>query len=76
LFRSTVGGPLTITGTTGDVQVLGGAVRGPATLAGNQAPVFAGVTVKGPLSCAGNATAPDDLDIDNTVHGPALGQCR
>jgi hypothetical protein len=76
LFRSTVGGPLTVTGTTGDVQVLGGTVRGPATLASNGAPVFAGVTVQGPLSCAGNATAPNDVHIANTVHGPSLGQCR
>ncbi|HEX6356485.1 M64 family metallopeptidase [Actinophytocola sp.] len=76
LFRSEVSGPLTVFGTTGDVQVLGGRVRGPATLTGNQAPVFAGVTVRGPLTCAGNATAPDDLDIENRVHGPSLGQCR
>ena len=75
LFHSTVSGPLTITGTTGDVQVLGGTVRGPATLSGNGAPVFAGVTVNGPLSCAGNAAAPDSVRVANTVHGPSLGQC-
>jgi hypothetical protein len=74
LFRSTAG-PLTITGTAGDVQVLGGSIRGPATLTGNQAPVFAGVTVRGPLSCTGNATAPDDLAIPNKVRGPSFGQC-
>jgi hypothetical protein len=76
LFRTAVGGPLTVAGATGDVQVLGGKVRGPATLAGNKAPVFAGVTVHGPLTCTGNATAPDNARIPNTVHGPTLGQCR
>jgi hypothetical protein len=76
VFRSEISGPLTVVGATGDVQVLGGKVRGPATLTGNNAPVFAGVTVQGPLTCAGNTTAPDDLRIPNKVHGPSLGQCR
>lgn len=76
LFHSAVSGPLTITGTTGDVQVLGGTVRGPATLTGNGAPVFAGVTVNGPLSCAANTAVPNDLEIANNVHGPSLDQCR
>jgi len=76
LFRSMVGGPLSVSGATGDVQVLGGTVRGPVTLTGNRAPVFAGVTVNGPLTCTGNTSAPDNLRIPNTVHGPSLGQCR
>jgi IgA Peptidase M64 len=76
LFRATVGGPLTITGVSSDVQILGGTIRGPATITGNRAPVFAGVTVNGPLSCVSNATAPDDLGIANQVHGPSAGQCR
>jgi IgA peptidase M64 len=76
LFGSSVAGPLTVTGATGDVQILGGTVRGPATLTGNVAPLFAGVTVHGTLSCTRNNTAPDDLRIANTVHGPVLGQCR
>jgi hypothetical protein len=76
LFRTSVGGPLAITGTTGDVQIVGGAVRGPAVLAGNRAPVFAGVTVDGALSCTGNATTPNDVHIANVVHGPSTGQCR
>jgi hexosaminidase len=66
---------LTITGATGEVQVLGGTVRGPVTLTRNAAPAFAGVTVSGPLSCTGNGTAPADLKIPNTVRGPATGQC-
>jgi hypothetical protein len=76
LFRSSVAGPLAVTGTTGAVQVLGGTVRGPVTLTGNVAPVFAGVTVHGALTCTRNTTAPDDLRVANTVHGPVLGQCR
>jgi hypothetical protein len=76
LFHTTVGGPLTITGTTGAVQVLGGAVRGPVSLTRNDSPAVAGVTVSGPLTCAANTTAPADLGIPNTVHGPATGQCR
>jgi len=75
LFGSTVRGPLSVVGATGDVQVLGGHVRGPVSLTGNRAPVFAGVTVQGPLACIGNATAPDNLRIPNTVHGPTQGQC-
>jgi hypothetical protein len=75
LFRSTVTGPLSISGGTGDVQILGGIVHGPVTLSANRAPVFAGVTVKGPLNCVGNAAAPDNLRIANTVHGPTTGQC-
>jgi IgA peptidase M64 len=75
LFRSTVRGPLSVGGVTGDVQILGGVVHGPVTLSGNRAPVFAGVTVKGPLTCVGNTAAPDDLRIANTVGGPAAGQC-
>lgn len=76
LFRSSVAGPLSVTGAAGDVQVLGGDVRGPVTLTGNAAPAIAGVTVHGALTCTGNATAPDDLRIANTVHGAVLGQCR
>jgi hypothetical protein len=75
LFHTTVDGPLTITGVRGAVQVLGGTVRGPASLTGNRAPTFAGVTVSGPLSCGGNTTAPADLNIPNTVGGPSGGQC-
>ncbi len=74
-FHSSVGGSLAITGVRGEVQVLGGSVLGPVTLTGNRSPVFAGVTVGGPLTCTGNATAPDDLDIPNTVGGPSTGQC-
>jgi hypothetical protein len=76
LFRTNVNGPLSVRRTTGDVQVLGGTVRGPVTVAGNGAPVLAGTTVFGPLSCTGNGSAPDNLDIANTVHGPTTGQCR
>jgi hypothetical protein len=76
LFRSTVGGPLTITGVSSGVQILGGTIRGAVALTRNASPVLAGVTVRGPLSCVGNSTAPDDLGVANSVHGPALGQCR
>jgi hypothetical protein len=75
LFRSTVAGPLSISGGTGEVQILGGVMHGPVTLSANRAPVFAGVTVEGPLNCVGNSAAPDNLRIANTVHGPTTGQC-
>jgi hypothetical protein len=76
LFHSSVAGALTVTGTTGDVQLLGGTVRGPVMLTGNGAPLVAGVTVHGAMSCVRNSTAPDDLGIANKVAGPVLGQCR
>jgi hypothetical protein len=77
LLRSTVSGPATITGTSTDVTLLGGTIRGPLTLSGSRgrAPVVAGVTVSGPLTCAGNTPAPENLRAPNTVHGPRTGQC-
>jgi hypothetical protein len=76
LFHSTVSGPVVVEGVSSGVQILGGTIRGAVTLARNAAPVFAGVTVHGPLSCTGNTAAPDDLGVANSVHGPTLGQCR
>jgi IgA peptidase M64 len=76
LFHSTVSGPVMVEGVPGGVQILGGTIRGAVTLARNAAPVFAGVTVHGPLSCTGNTVAPDDLGVTNSVRGPTVDQCR
>ena len=77
LLNSTVAGGVSITGTP-DVTLVGGTVRGPVTLSRDgtpRAPVVAGVTVLGPLSCTGNAPAPENLRAPNTVRGPRTGQC-
>lgn len=79
LLNSTVRGPVAITGATTDVTIVGGTVDGSVTLSANhtgtRAPVVAGVTVNGPLSCAGNTPAPENLRAPNTVRGPRTGQC-
>jgi hypothetical protein len=79
LLTSTVRGPLTVTGATVGVTVVGGTVAGPVRLVdnrtGSRAPVVAGVTVDGPLTCTGNAPAPENLRAPNTVRGPRTGQC-
>lgn len=78
LLRTTVSGRVSVTGATG-VTIVGGAVNGALTLSGNRTgdrePVVAGVAVRGPLACAGNAPAPSNLGAPNDVRGPATGQC-
>ena len=39
------------------------------------APLVAGNTVKGPLTCTGNSPAPTNLEVANSVSGPKFGQC-
>ncbi|WP_092528492.1 M64 family metallopeptidase [Amycolatopsis arida] len=79
LLRSTVRGPVRIAGTTEDVTIVGGRVRGPLELTGNatgdRAATVAGTAVTGPLSCSGNVPAPTSLHAPSTVTGPATGQC-
>ena len=78
LLNSTVRGPVTLRGTTADVTLVGGSVRGAVTLSSNRtarAPVVAGVTVRGPLVCQGNTPAPENLRAPNSVQGPRTGQC-
>ncbi|OLF17444.1 M64 family metallopeptidase [Actinophytocola xanthii] len=79
LLNSTVVGRLTVTATRRDVTFVGGTVHGPVVLSGNRtgerAPVLAGLAVRGPLACVGNAPAPVDLEVSNEVTGPTAGQC-
>jgi hypothetical protein len=77
LFNTNVVGPVSVSGTTGDVTIVGGRFVGPILLSDNhgRAPVLAGATVTGPVACAGNAPAPENLQAPNTVHGPLIGQC-
>ncbi|MCK2238552.1 MULTISPECIES: M64 family metallopeptidase [unclassified Crossiella] len=79
LLNSTIVGPTALTGTTGDVTVVGGrivgALRVSDSTATDRGPVLAGVAVTGPVQCRGNATAPDNLGAPITGSGPATGQC-
>ncbi|GAA2829186.1 M64 family metallopeptidase [Crossiella cryophila] len=79
LLNSTIIGPTALTGTTGDVTVVGGrivgALRVSDSTATDRGPVLAGVEVTGPVQCRGNATAPDNLGAPITGFGPATGQC-
>lgn len=75
----TVGGPLTVSGTGGRVVIDRTAVAGPVLLTGNRgalATVLAGARVEGPLACSDNTVAPTDSGVEDTVAGPASGQCR
>lgn len=58
------------------MTAVGSAFTGPVTIDGAPAaPVFAGNTVTGRLTCTGNAAPPDDLRAPNTITGQATGQC-
>jgi 5'-nucleotidase len=73
-----VGGPVTISNGTGGVRVDSVTADGPVTLrnnTGGEAVVVAANTIAGSLSCSGNDPAPVDEDRQNTVRGPASGQC-
>jgi hypothetical protein len=72
LLRSTVDGPVSIDGVSRSVVVVGTSVGAPVSVTRSrttEAVVLAGNTVDGPLSCSGNAPAP------NQVSGPRSGQC-
>ena len=75
LNRTKIGGPVAITGATGTVSIELTAVGGPVALTGNHGPVLTSSTVGGPLACFGNTPDPSDYELDNTVRGPAAGQC-
>ncbi|GAA4585672.1 hypothetical protein GCM10023194_29040 [Planotetraspora phitsanulokensis] len=73
---ATVKGPVTVTGTTGQVTIDGSTVGGPLVLQNNTATtIVAGNHIGGPLSCAGNSPAPSNGGRPNTVSGPKSGQC-
>ncbi|MDG4797333.1 M14 family zinc carboxypeptidase [Micromonospora sp. WMMD1082] len=77
LTAGTVSGPVNVTGTTGPVLLVGNRISGPVNVVNNAgaAPLVAGNTVNGPLGCTGNAAAPVDLEVANSVSGPTFGQC-
>jgi hypothetical protein len=66
LLNSRVVGPV---GVTGGVATLVGGVVGPVALTSGS-PVFAGVTVNGPMSCLSPLV---DLGFPNAVSGPVSG---
>lgn len=77
LTDSSVVGPVRITRTDGPVVVVDATVTGPVEVADNRgdAPLVAANTVTGPLQCGGNAAAPVNLELANSVTGPKSGQC-
>ncbi|MEV0806846.1 M14 family zinc carboxypeptidase [Micromonospora sp. NPDC050200] len=77
LTDSAVEGPVRIAETSGPVVVVDATVTGPVEVSDNRgdAPLVAASTVTGPLHCGGNASAPVDLGLGNSVQGPKTGQC-
>ena len=77
LTSSTFTGPVRVTGASGPVVVVNAKVTGPVELTNNRggAPLVAANTVTGPLQCSGNANAPVNLELRNSVTGPKNGQC-
>jgi hypothetical protein len=79
IYDTEVRGPLSVTGATGSVAVVGATVRGPVALSANTTPgvepIVAGNTIRGPLACSGNSPAPINLGEANDVSGPATGEC-
>jgi hexosaminidase len=73
---ATIKGPVSVTGTTGQVMIDGTTVGGPLVLQNNTAPtIVAGNHIGGPLSCVGNSPAPSNAGRPNTASGPKSGQC-
>jgi len=73
---ATIKGPVSITGSTGQVTIDGATVNGPVALLNNTAgTIVAANHIGGPLSCAGNSPPPSNAGQPNTVSGPKSGQC-
>ncbi|MGC4791623.1 M14 family zinc carboxypeptidase [Micromonospora sp. DT178] len=77
LTDSRVNGPVRATGTQGPVVLVGNQVTGPVGVVGSgvAAPLVAGNTVNGPLTCTGNSPAPTNMEVANSVSGPKFSQC-
>lgn len=80
LAGAVVDGPVFVAGATDRVLIAGSDIDGPVSVTGSDtgfAPVvITGNTVRGSLSCQGNAPAPVDEGVSNTVTGAERGQCR
>ncbi|MFG1889362.1 M14 family zinc carboxypeptidase [Micromonospora sp. NPDC049051] len=74
---SKVSGPVNATATQGPVVLVGNEINGPVGVVGSTGtgPLVAGNTVQGPLSCTGNASAPTNDQVANSVSGPRSAQC-
>ncbi|GAA0590231.1 peptidase [Kribbella sandramycini] len=78
LLRSTVSGPVVLTGATQSAVLVGSTINGPVSITGARTAepvVLAGNVVRGPLACTQNAAVPTDLQAPNRVDGPRSGQC-
>ncbi|WP_433020433.1 M64 family metallopeptidase [Kribbella sp. CA-294648] len=79
LLRTTVNGPVSLTGITRSAVLVGSTIAGPLTVLYAQTTepvVLAGNTINGPLACTSNAATPTNLQAPNHVAGPRSGQCR
>ena len=76
LVETTVGGPVNVTGTSGEVSLERVNVGGPVRLVDNKGGTrVAGNTVSGPMSCTGSDPAPVNSGWANSANGPKTGQC-
>lgn len=74
---NTISGSVSLTGSSGGADVGGNTVSGGITVNNDTAGVteIEHNTIKGTLSCSGNAPAPTDDSQPNTVVGKRSGQC-
>jgi hexosaminidase len=72
----TVGGPVRVSGSVGQVTIDGATVAGPLVVQSNTgSTIVSGNHISGPLSCTGNSPAPTNAGQPNTASGPKSGQC-
>jgi choice-of-anchor C domain-containing protein len=80
---NTLSGSLTVSGSSGGIEVFGNTIAGTTTLQNNVAtspigdgtPEVEGNRIGGALNCKGNTPAPVNDGSTNTVTGAKLGQC-
>lgn len=78
LLRTTIAGPVTLSGTTGTLELIGSSITGPTTITTTRTPepaAIAGNTITGPLTCTANTSAPTNLQAPNHITGPRSPQC-
>ena len=73
---ATIGGPVRVSGSVGQVTIDGATVAGPLVLQNNTgSTIVSGNHISGPLSCTGNSPAPTNAGQPNSASGPKSGQC-
>jgi hexosaminidase len=73
---ATVGGPVKVSGSVGQVTIDGTTIAGPLVVQNNTgSTIVSGNHISGPLSCTGNSPAPTNAGQPNSASGPKSGQC-